>query len=147
MPKVAGKLEFYNKKARFDYQISESFEAGIQLVGPEIKAIRAGKISMISSHIRILGDELFWLGAVIGVGEDNQRTRKLLVKREQIDRLIGKVNEKGNSIVPIKLYFKRGRAKLEVGVGRGKKKWDKRETIKLRDFEREQGRKFTKTKR
>lgn len=133
--------EFYNKKARFDYEILESLEAGIVLTGPEIKAIRNGRVSLTSSYAKIINGELFWLGGNFNLQEgDSQRTKKLLLHREQIKRLIGKSQEQGLAIVPLKLYLTRGKAKLEIAIARGKKKYDKRETIKKRDLEREMGR-------
>lgn len=130
-------IEIYNKKSRFDYQILDSFEAGIVLTGLEIKAIRSKKVNMTSSYAKIIGGEVFWLGGIIEVLEgDKQRTRKLLIRKDQIKKLIGKVEEKGLSLIPIKLYLTRGKAKLELGVGKGKKKFDKRAVEKERDLER-----------
>ena len=130
---------FLNKKARFDYAIEDSFEAGIVLNGQEIKGIRAGQVNMTSSYVKILGGELFWLGGDIKVNSgDNQRTRKLLVKKTEIRKLIGKTSEKGLTLVALKLYIVRGKAKLEVGVGKGKQKHDKREDLKKKDIRREQ---------
>ena len=132
------KREFYNNKARFDYQVLDSFEAGIVLTGPEIKCIREGRIDITTSYVKLMNGELFWLGANFNLESgDKQRTRKLLVHKEEIDRLIGKTEEKGNALLPLKLYLKRGRAKLEVGLGRGMKKYDKRQKIKERDIERD----------
>ena len=137
--KVASKSkEFYNKKARFNYEIEESFEVGIVLTGPEIKAVRAGRVNINGAHVRILGGEMFLLGSIINALEgEADRTRKLLVKKIEIKRLSGKIDEKGMTLVPIKMYFTRGRLKLEVGLGKGKKKFDKRETIKKREMERQ----------
>jgi len=131
-------VEYFNKKARFDYVIEESIEAGIVLTGLEIKAIRSGRVNMTSSYAKIIGGEIFWLGGVIEVlSGDKQRTRKLLLKMTEIKKLIGKTEEKGLALVPIKLYLKRGRAKLELGIGRGKKKYDKRAAEKEKDIERD----------
>jgi len=132
---------YLNKKARFDYVIEDSFEAGIVLTGEEIKGIRAGRINMTSSYVKIIGGELFWLGGDIKVlNGENQRTRKLLVKKSQIKKLIGKTSEKGLTLLALKLYITRGKAKLEVGIGRGKQKRDKREEIKKKDVIRDQSR-------
>ena len=132
---------YLNKKARFDYAILDSFEAGIVLTGEEIKGIREGHVNMTSSYVKILGGELFWLGGDIKVvNGDNQRTRKLLVKKSQIKKLIGKTSEKGLSLVALKLYITRGKAKLEVGIGKGKLKKDKRDDIKKKDIIRDQSR-------
>ncbi len=129
--------KYYNKKARFDYEISDTFEAGIVLTGLEIKSIRVGKMNLTGSHVKIIGGELFWLGGIIQVAEgDQQRSRKLLMHKSEINKLMGKSEERGQSIVPISLYIKRGKAKLNIGLGRGRKKHDKREMIKKRDFER-----------
>ena len=128
------KKEFFNKKARFDYEILETFEAGIVLTGNEIKAIRSGRINLSSSYAKVMGKEVFWLGGDINVEEgDRQRTRKLLLHKSQIKKFIGKSSEKGLSLIPLKLYIKKGKAKLLLGIGRGKKKRDKREIIKQRE--------------
>jgi len=129
--------KIYNKKARFDYDIVGTFEAGIVLSGLEIKSIRAGKVDLTGSHVKIIGGELFWLGGIIQVAEgDSQRSRKLLMHKTEINKLIGKTEEKGMSLIPISLYITRGKAKLQIGLGKGRKKHDKREMIKKRDFER-----------
>jgi SsrA-binding protein len=136
MPKK--NIEIYNKKARFDYQILESFEAGIVLLGEEIKAIRAGRANITGSYAKVINGEVFWLGGNFNLPTgDNQRTKKLLVKNEQIRRLIGKTQEEGLALIPLKLYLTRGKAKLELGLGRGLKKYDKRERLKKRVQERE----------
>jgi len=132
------KLEFFNRKARFDYQIIESFEVGIVLLGSEIKALRAGKVNLTGSYARILGNELWWVGGEIRTeGADPTHSRKLLVHHEQLNRLAGLTKEKGLTLLPLKIYLKKGRAKMELGVGRGLKKYDKREIEKKRDQERE----------
>lgn len=134
----AQKREFYNKRARYDYDIPDSFEVGVALVGEEIKAIRAGRLDMTGSYAKIIGGEVYWVGGNFNLPEtEGQRTRKLLLHKEEIRRLIGRVQEQGLTLIPLKLYLKRGRAKLELGLGRGKKKYDKRRTIKERDLERE----------
>jgi SsrA-binding protein len=133
-----------NKKATFDYEILEKFEAGIELKGHEVKAIKAGKVSLTGAYVKEFGNELFLLGALVSpyqprnVPKDyqEQRDRKLLLTKKELNYLAGKLNEKGLTIVPIKLYNKGGKVKLEIGVARGKKKYDKRETIKKRDVER-----------
>lgn len=131
-------IEIYNKKARFDYQILDSLEAGIVLTGLEIKAIRAKKVNMTSSYAKIIGGEVFWLGGVLEVAiGDKQRTRKLLLKKDQINKLIGKVEEKGFSLIPLKLYLTRGRAKLELGIGKGMKIYEKRSRLREKDIERD----------
>lgn len=131
------KVEFFNKKARFDYSIQESLEAGIVLTGDEIKEIRNGRVNMTTSYVKILNEEAFWIGGIIHVkAGDPQRTRKLLLHRSQIEKLIGKTAEKGLTLIPLKLYLTRGKAKLEVGIGKGMKKYEKRAVIKARDEQR-----------
>lgn len=143
------KIISQNKKAYFNYEILETIETGIVLTGLEIKAIRAGKINLEGAHARILfgqgkKPELFLINANITTTDktDNSKSRKLLVHREQIDHLIGKIGEKKLVLVPTKIYFKNGKAKVEIALGRGKKLHDKRENIKKRDIERESQRNF-----
>lgn len=128
----------YNKKARFDYQILESLEAGIALTGEEIKAVRANRVNMAGSYAKVINGEVFWLGGNFNLAEgDNQRTKKLLLHKEQISRLVGKSQEQGLALIPLKLYLSKGKAKIELGIGRGLKKHDKREVIKKREQDRE----------
>lgn len=135
------KTEFFNKKARFDYEILESLEVGIVLTGEEIKAIRSGRISIVTSYAKIINGEVFWLGGnFLGISTPD-RTKKLLLNKSQIKRFIGKTQEGGMTLIPLKLYLKKGKAKLELGLGRGKKKYDKRESIKRKDQDREVARK------
>ncbi|MDD3086940.1 MAG: SsrA-binding protein SmpB [Patescibacteria group bacterium] len=130
-----------NKKASFDYQFLESLETGLVLTGEEIKAIRANKVNLSGSHIKIIGGEAFWVGGIINVViGDQQRTRKLLMHKEEIQRISGKSEEKGLTIIPKKIYLKHGKAKLEIALSRGKKLHDKREEIKKRDLERDAAR-------
>lgn len=150
--KNMGKTIAQNKKAYFNYEVLEKCEAGIVLRGSEIKAIRAGKINLTGAHARILtgGEgvrdkgvkkqpELFLINANIQTldKENNTRTRKLLMHRKEIDKLIGQTQQKGLTLLPLSLYIKKGRAKVELGLARGKKLHDKRETIKRRDLDRE----------
>jgi len=133
-----------NDKARFDYEILETFEAGLVLKGYEVKAIKDGKVSIRGAYVKILSDEAWLLGANISPYQagnvppdyDQQRSRKLLLKRSELKYLIGKSQEKGLTLVPLKLYNKNGLVKLEVGIGRGKKKRDKREAIIKRETKR-----------
>lgn len=132
-----------NKKAYHLYEILETIEAGLVLTGPEIKGIRAGKVALAGSYARLLSPagvahpELFWVGGSITVSEgDPSRSRKLLVHDHELARLIGKIQEKGLTLVPLKLYLKHGKAKLALGLARGKKLHDKRETMKRRDIDR-----------
>ena len=135
----------YNRTARHDYEILETLQAGLVLVGHEVKSIRAGRASLKGAHAIIRANEVWLLNANIPPyqvantpdGYDPTRTRKLLLKRKDIDRLIGKVQNEGLTIVPIKLYNSNRKIKLELALARGKKKHDKRETIKKRDAERD----------
>jgi SsrA-binding protein len=132
------KREFFNRKARREYNVTDSLEAGIVLTGNEIKAIRAGRIDMSASYAKVFNEEVFWLGGNINIESgDRQRTRKLLLKKEQIKKLIGKTAEQGLALIPLKLYLTRGKAKLELGIGRGMKKYEKRSKLKERDIERD----------
>jgi SsrA-binding protein len=138
-----------NKKAYHDYFVDETFEAGIVLVGTEVKSLRMGKCSIKESFIGIDNGELYIYGMNISPYEkgnifnkDPLRVRKLLVHKAEINKLAGKIKEKGFTLVPLKVYFTRGRAKIEFGLCRGKKLYDKRETIAKKDFEREQRRDF-----
>jgi len=138
IPTSPKQISIENKKAHFDYQILDSIEAGIALVGLEIKALRAKKVSITGSYVKIINGEVFWLGGNFDVVDgDRQRTRKLLLHSTEIGKLIGKSAEKGLTLVPLKLYMKRGRAKLEVGICKGLKKYDKREVMKKKDLERD----------
>ncbi len=138
----------HNKKAQFDYFIEESYEVGIVLEGWEVKAIRAGRVQIKESHIVVRNGELWWLNGHITplnsasthVRPDTVRTRKLLLKRPQINRMIGKVEQKGYALVPLDLHYKNGRVKLTMALAKGKKMHDKRDTLKDRDWKREQER-------
>lgn len=137
-----------NKKAYFDYKIVDDLEAGLVLAGTEIKAIRAKKINMTGSHIRPFVQkngraELWWLGTHFGVDEGDQtRTKKLLVSRSDIEKIVGKLTAKGYTIVPLELYLKRGRAKLKIGLAERKKPQDRREELRRHDLDREVEREF-----
>ena len=133
-----------NRRARHDYVIEESIEAGLVLTGSEVKSLRAGKAQLKDSYGQIKRGELWLFNAHISeyspsaqFGHEPTRTRKLLLHRREIERLVGKVKEKGLTLVPLRLYFKRGHAKVELGLGRGKKLYDKREAIKERETRRE----------
>jgi SsrA-binding protein len=137
-----------NRRARFNYEIGETFEAGIALTGSEVKSLRAGKATIAESYADARGGEIWLVNSNIPeyqqAGRFNhapKRLRKLLLHQRQIDKLAGAVERDGMTIVPIKLYFnERGRAKIEIALGRGKKLHDKRETLKKRSWEREKGR-------
>jgi SsrA-binding protein len=133
-----------NKKARFDYEIVENFEAGIVLVGSEVKSLRQKKASIQEAYARIKNGEIFLTGMNIAIYEMANRfnhepvhDRKLLLHRHEIKRLTGKVQEKGFTLIPLRLYFKNGKVKVELGLARGKAKYDKRRDIQQRDVDRE----------
>lgn len=133
-----------NRKARHDYSIEESFEAGIVLTGSEIKSVRAGRVNLRGSFARIFNDEVYLYDSHISPYEQSgthfnhepTRPRKLLLHRREISRLEGLVRQKGLTLVPLRMYFKGRRAKLELGVARGKKNYDRREDIAKRDAQR-----------
>jgi len=133
-----------NEKARFDYHILETLEAGLVLAGYEVKSIKAGKCSIRGAYVKIINGEAWLLGATVSPYQsgnippsyDQQRSRKLLLKKSELKYLIGKSQEKGLTLVPIRLYNKSGLIKLEIGIGRGKKKADKREKIIERESQR-----------
>lgn len=137
-----------NRKARHDYTIEENFEAGLALMGWEVKSMRAGRVQMGESYILVKDNELWWFGGHITplssasthVSTDPSRTRKLLMHRNEIDRLIGQVERKGYTLVPLSLYWKHGRAKLDIGLAKGKKSHDKRASEKERDWKRDKER-------
>ncbi len=137
-----------NRKARFNYEIGETFEAGIALTGTEVKSLRTGKATIAESYADTKGEELWLVNSNIPEylqgGRFNhapKRPRKLLLHKRQIHKLAGAVEREGMTIVPLKLYFnEKGRAKVELALARGKKLHDKRETEKKRDWKREQGR-------
>ena len=134
-------ISIVNKKAHFDYKILDSIEAGIALVGLEIKALRARKVTIAGSYVKIINGEVFWLGGNFDViAGDRQRTRKLLLHGSEINRLVGKSQEQGLALMPLKLYLKHGKAKLEVGICKGLKKYDKREVLKKKDQTRDAAR-------
>ena len=137
-----------NRRARFNYEIGETFEAGIALTGTEVKALRGGKATIAESYADARGNEIWLVNANIPEylqgGRFNhapKRVRKLLLHRRQIDKLMGAVEREGMTLIPLKLYFnERGRAKIEIALARGKKLHDKRETLKKRSWDREKGR-------
>ncbi|EHL78635.1 SsrA-binding protein SmpB [Bacillus smithii] len=149
MPKGEGKVVAQNKKARHDYFIEETYEAGIVLQGTEIKSIRAGRVNLKDSFARVQKGEVFLHNMHISPYEhgnrynhDPLRTRKLLLHKKEILKLIGKTKEQGYSLVPLKLYIKNGYAKILLGLAKGKKKWDKREDLKKKEAKREIERAF-----
>jgi SsrA-binding protein len=149
-PKHGGATIALNKKAGHDYHIEQRYEAGLALEGWEVKSLRAGRVQLKESYVRILHGEAFLLGAHVSalptasthISPDATRTRKLLLKRPELNRLIGLTERAGYTLVPTALYWKRGRAKLEIGLAKGKKLHDKRATEKDRDWQREKERLF-----
>ena len=137
-------MEILNRKARYDYFIEDEYEAGIVLTGTEIKSIRDGKVNLKDSYAIIRNNELYLLNTHISSYEkgnifnhDEDRTRKLLMHKKEILKLNNKITLEGYTLIPLKVYFKNGRAKVLIGLCKGKKNYDKRETIKKRDTERE----------
>lgn len=149
MAKEAMKLVANNKKAYHDYFIDEKYEAGIELHGTEVKSMRMGKCSIKESFIRIEKGEVFVYGMHVSPYEkgnifnkDPLRVKKLLLHKSEINKLAGKIAEKGYTLVPLQVYFKDGRAKVEIGLARGKKLYDKRQDIAKKDQKREAEKEF-----
>jgi len=156
MPRMTGKKNkqtpqnriAVNKKARFDFLIEENFEAGLALQGWEVKSLRAGRVQISESYVLLRDGEAWLFGSHIApllsasthIRPDSSRTRKLLLHRSELRKLIGAVERKGYALVPLVMYWKRGRAKLEIGLGKGKKTYDKRATEKARDWQRDKQR-------
>lgn len=134
-----------NRQARFRYEILDTYEAGIELKGTEVKSIRLGKVNLRDGYALVRNGEVWLLNAHVSPYEqasqyfnhDPRRTRKLLLHRQEIRKLIGKVEEKGLTLVPLKMYFKNGRVKVTIGLGKGKKIYDKRESLKQQQAKRE----------
>ena len=154
MAKVNGKVVAQNRKANHDYFIEETYEAGIVLQGTEIKSIRAGKVQLKDSFARIAQGEVFLHNAHISPYEqgnrynhDPLRARKLLLRRKQINKLIGETKEQGYTLVPLKIYLKDGFAKVLIGLGKGKKQYDKREDLKRKEAKRDIERAFRESQK
>lgn len=137
-------MEILNRRARYDYNIVSEYEAGIVLTGTEIKSIRMGRMNIKDSYAIVRNEEVYLLNAHISSYEkgnifnhDEDRTRKLLLHQREIKKINNKLSLEGYTLVPLKVYFVRGRAKILLGLGKGKKNYDKREDIKKRDMERE----------
>jgi SsrA-binding protein len=138
------KIVCQNRKAYHDYSIEETVEAGMSLVGTEVKSLRDGKANLKDSYVLIKNMEAFLLNCHISpyshgniMNHDPVRTRKLLLHRKEIIRLHGKIAQKGYTLLPLKIYFKEGKAKVEVGLAKGKREYEKRETIKEKEANRE----------
>ena len=136
-------MEILNRKARYDYEISDTYEVGIVLTGNEIKSVRKGSVNLKDSYVIIKNSEAYILNMHITnydksyINEDETRTRKLLLHKDEIIKINDKISIKGFTLVPLKLYFKNGKAKLEIGVAKGKHTYDKKESIKERDIKRD----------
>lgn len=133
-----------NRRARFDYEVFDTYEAGMVLVGSEVKSLRDGRANLKDSYAVVKDGEVWLIGCHIspyafsrGGGHDPERTRKLLLNRHEIERIRVQVTERGRTLVPLRMYFKDGKAKVEVGLARGKARYDKRETLKRRQADRE----------
>lgn len=137
-----------NRKARHEYFIEERYEAGLVLQGWEVKAIRSGHVQLAESYIVIRDGEIWVIGMHISplpnasthIVPDTTRTRKLLLKAEEINKLIGRVEQRGYTLIPLNLHYSRGRIKMDIGLGKGKKQHDKRDSSRDRDWQREQER-------
>lgn len=142
-------MEILNRRAKYDYFIEDSIEAGIALTGTEIKSIRLGKVNLKDSYAIIRNEEIYLLNTHISsydkgniFNHDEERTRKLLMHKKEIKKLNNKVTLEGYTLIPLKIYFVKGRAKVLIGVCKGKKNYDKRETIKERDVNREMAKQY-----
>jgi SsrA-binding protein len=137
-----------NRRARYEYSIEEQYEAGMVLAGWEVKAIRAGQVQLTDGYVLIRDGELYLIGCRINalraasthVQPEADRTKKLLMRKDEIKRLVGKVEQKGFTLVPLNLHYKGGLVKAEIALAKGKAQHDKRETEKKRDWDREHGR-------
>jgi SsrA-binding protein len=143
-----------NRRARRNYTVVETVEAGLSLNGSEVKSLRAGRLDLKDSYALVRGGEVYLVGAYIAPyefardgGHDPERERKLLLHRREIDRIAGQVAEKGLTLIPLQVYFKEGKAKVELGLAKGKTSYDKREAIKERDHEREMDRAVSQARR
>ena len=150
--KIGLKIISNNRKARFNYFFTEFFEAGIVLKGSEVKSLRSGRANISESYAIDKNGEIFLINSHIPTNKessyynhDPKRFRKLLLKKREINKLIGRVNREGLTLIPTKLYFKKGKAKIEIAVAKGKREYDKRHVKKKRDWNREKSRYFRKT--
>lgn len=149
MKEKGTKLVANNKKAYHDYFIEEKYEAGLVLVGTEVKSLRDGKCSIKEAYVKVDNGEVYIIGMNISPFEkgnifnkDPLRTRKLLLHKGEINKLLGVASETGYTIMPLQVYFKDGRAKIEIGIAKGKHNYDKRDSIKAKDMKREAERDF-----
>jgi len=146
------KIISYNRKAKFNYFFTDFFEAGIVLKGSEVKSLRDGKANISESYAYDLSGEIYLINSHIPSYKESSynnhnpvRNRKLLLNKREINKLLGKINKEGFTLIPTKLYFKKGKAKVEIAVAKGKKHYDKRQVKKKRDWDREKSRIFRKT--
>ena len=146
------KIISLNRKAKFNYFFKEFYEAGIMLKGSEVKSLRDGKVNISDSYAFDQHGELYLVNSHIPSykessynNHDPKRNRKLLLNKREINKLIGRINREGYTLIPTKLYFKKGKAKVEIAVAKGKKQYDKRHTKKQRDWDRERSRFFRKS--
>ena len=146
------KIISYNRKASFNYSFKEFYEAGIVLSGSEVKSLRAGKVSIGESYAFDHNGEIFLVNSNIPSYKESSyndhnpiRNRKLLLNKKEINKLMGRLNREGFTLIPTKIYFKKGKAKIEIAVAKGKKEYDKRHTKKKRDWDRDKARFFRKT--
>jgi SsrA-binding protein len=136
-------MKITNKKAHFDYALSETLEAGISLFGSEVKAVRLGRADLTGSYVKIIGSEVYLVNATVSPYQsgqiedyDEKRTRKLLLHRKEVLALKSKMQSANLALIPVSLYFKRGFIKVEIALGKGKKQFEKRESIKKKDIQR-----------
>ena len=146
------KIVSLNRKAKFNYFFKEFYEAGISLRGSEVKSLRSGKVNISESYAYDHNGEIFLVNSHIPSYKESSyndhepnRNRKLLLNKKEINKLIGRINREGFTLIPTKLYFKKGKAKIEIAVAKGKKQFDKRQTKKQRDWNREKSRYFRKS--
>tara|TARA_B100000029_G_C16811340_1_gene680568 strand:+ start:37 stop:507 length:471 start_codon:yes stop_codon:yes gene_type:complete len=146
------KIVSLNRKAKFNYFFKEFYEAGISLRGSEVKSLRSGKVNISESYAYDHNGEIFLVNSHIPSYKESSyndhepnRNRKLLLNKKEINKLIGRINREGFTLIPTKLYFKKGKAKVEIAVAKGKKQFDKRQSKKQRDWDREKSRFFRKS--
>jgi SsrA-binding protein len=130
-------MRIFNKKAKFNYRLLERFEAGISLLGPEVKAVKRGRVDLTASYVKIISGEVYLINANIAVEEKQTRTRKLLLKKNQIVTISAKVKAKRLTIVPTKVYTRGRLVKVEIALAKRRRNYEKRELIKRKDIERE----------
>ena len=150
--KTGLKIISLNRKARFNYSFKEMYEAGLVLSGSEVKSLRAGKVSISESYAHDKSGEIFLVNSNIPSykassynDHEQNRNRKLLLNKKEINKLIGRINREGFSLIPTKIYFKKGKVKIEIGLAKGKKEYDKRHSKKKEDWNRDKARIFRKS--